>query len=644
MPENKDSAFVTDDNIYNKKIKSVPKPETSIGIDTKDTVINKVSNITEQGVVGSLDLSSIEGFTRISQRRDQIYSLLDTMAEDPIVSAVLETYAEDATEYNDEGKIVWAESSDANVAKYVTFLLDTMNVDKNVYKWVYSLCKYGDVYFKLFRESDYKDDVLGDMVSGEKENERTMLNESTSSLQEDVNIIAHSKNDKFAHYIEMIPNPAEMFELTRFGKTYAYIQADLATSVNVSNNDSLTNSYSYINYKFKKSDVNVHGPMDYVHASLEDNSSRTPEEVTLFIEKDESQADSTEKSTTYTVKRGQSLLYSAFKAWRELTLLENSVLLNRLTKSAIVRMMNVEVGDMPKEMVGPHLQNIKSLIEQKSAINTGKSMSEYTNPGPVENTIYIPTRNGIGAISTEQIGGDVNIGQLTDLDYFKNKYYGAMRVPKQYFGDTDDSTGFNGGTSLSIISSRYAKVIKRIQNAICQAMTDVVNLMLIDKGMDNYVNDFTIKMLPPTTQEEIDRRENISSKVQVTRDIMDLVADVEDPVIKLKILKELLSTITNGDVIELLQDQITKMEEESESTSSGEIPNAEGEEEGFDTSEPMDLGSDLGLTRIGGEESESSSESAEGETPEGTEEEGEEALPTPEDLGVDMTNNDTGEE
>ena len=136
MPENKDSAFVTDDNIYNKKIKSVPKPETNIGIDTKNTVVNKVANITEQGVVGSLDLSSIEGFTRISQSRDQIYSLLDTMAEDPIVAAVLETYAEDATEYNDEGKIVWAESSDANVAKYVTFLLDTMNVDKNVYKWV----------------------------------------------------------------------------------------------------------------------------------------------------------------------------------------------------------------------------------------------------------------------------------------------------------------------------------------------------------------------------------------------------------------------------------------------------------------------------------------------------------------------------
>jgi hypothetical protein len=57
------------------------------------------------------------------------------------------------------------------------------------------------------------------------------------------------------------------------------------------------------------------------------------------------------------------LLYTAFKTWRELSLLENSLLLNRVTKSSIVRIISVEVGDMPKEQVGPHLQGIKSLIE-----------------------------------------------------------------------------------------------------------------------------------------------------------------------------------------------------------------------------------------------------------------------------------------
>ena len=93
-------------------------------------------------------------------------------------------------------------------------------------------------------------------------------------------------------------------------------------------------------------------------------------------------------------------------------------------------------------------------------------MTEYTNPGPIENNIYVPTHEGIGAISTSQIGGDVDVKSLADLSYYQDKLFGNLRVPKQYFGVTDDAAGFNGGSSLSIISSRYGKMIKRIQNTM----------------------------------------------------------------------------------------------------------------------------------------------------------------------------------
>ena len=139
------------------------------------------------------------------------------------------------------------------------------------------------------------------------------------------------------------------------------------------------------------------------------------------------------------------MLYPTFKIWRELALLENVILLNRVTKSSVVRVINVEVGDMPKEMVAPHLQGIKSLFEQKANIDAGTSFGEYTNPGPVENNVYVPTRGGIGTLSTQQVGGDVDVGKLSDLDYFQDKFFGAMRVPKQYFGITDDNAGFSGG-------------------------------------------------------------------------------------------------------------------------------------------------------------------------------------------------------
>ena len=104
----------------------------------------------------------------------------------------------------------------------------------------------------------------------------------------------------------MIPNPAEMFELTKFGKTAGYIKANINTTP--SNNS--TSILNYYRYKFKKDDINIYNGDQFVHASLEDNSSRSPEEVNLFMDMDS--YDSNKNGYSYIVKRGQSLLYNIF--------------------------------------------------------------------------------------------------------------------------------------------------------------------------------------------------------------------------------------------------------------------------------------------------------------------------------------------
>ncbi len=622
--ENQNNAFVNDDKLYNSPIKSQPKPEKNIGIDTKEVLFD---NIVNAGISSQLDISALESFSNVSQSRDQLYAMLDTMSQDSIVSAVLETYAEDATEYGDSGRIVWAESVNGDVAKYITYLLDTIGADKHIYKWVYSLCKYGDLYLKLFRESE-SEDLLFKRDEEEDEDEK-----KDNTLNEDVNIKAYSKNDRYTHYVEMVSNPAEIFELTKFGKTYGYIKAPTRTPTQTQ--DNLQNIY--FKYKFNKADIDVYNATEFVHASLEDNSSRTPEEVNIFLNKDDE-----DSQLSYTVRRGQSLLYNVFKIWRELNLLENSVLLNRITKSSIVRVINVEVGDMPKENVGPHLTGIKQLIEQKSALNEGNSLNEYTNPGPIENNVYVPTRAGQGALTTQQIGGDVDVKSLADLDYFKNKFFGALRVPKQYFGDTDDGAGFNGGQSLSIISSRYAKMVKRIQNTVLQALTDAINLMLLDKGLNSYVNQFELKMLPPTTQEEIDRRDNLSSKIQIATDIMNTLSDIEDPIAKIKILKSLLSAIVNdSEVIAIIEEYIEKLEKEAKMEENPPVEEESTDDMGGTFSSGggsgmSDFGGGLQDDLLGGMDDEESADDM------GSEEssEGEETiLPSPADLELDLTDN-----
>ena len=636
-----------DSEIFNKPIQAVPKPERSIGIDTEEHLYQ---NIINTGVSSRIDISELEGFTRTSQSRDQVYAMIDTMCNDSMIAAIIETYAEDATEYSDNGHIVWAESADDNVSKFVGVLLECLNVDKHIYKWAHALCKYGDIYVRLFRESDYDDLVFNSKKDKDEDEakDRTQLHENLdtnldnkTNLVEDVILNYYSKNDKYVNYVEMVPNPAEVFELTKFGKTAGYIKTQITQQNALV--DNMTNQVLQQKYKFNKRDVDIFEATEFVHAALEDNSSRTPEEVDIFIDSDD---DGPTKSVSYTVRRGQSLLYNIYKIWRELQLLENSILLNRVTKSSIVRIVGVEVGDMPKENVGPHLQGIKNLIEQKAALDSGTAMNEYTNPGPVENNIYVPTRDGKGAITTQQIGGDVDVKSLADLDYFKNKFFGALRVPKQYFGDTDDSAGFSGGQSLSIISSRYAKMIKRIQSTLIQMITDIINLILIDRNLHSYIGKFTIKMLPPTTQEEIDRRDNLSGKVQIVNDIINLTGDIEDPIAKLKILKALLSTVvTDSEVISILTEEIERLEQEAEDMPVEDM--SEESEEDFDSSEPLNLGGgDGGGSReMASDETGTEEPSSEGDSDTDASDEsdvGETILPTPGELGdIDFTNNNS---
>lgn len=635
------------EEVFNKPIRAVPKPERNIGIDTEEHLYH---NIINTGVSSKIDISELEGFTRTSQSRDQVYAMIDTMCNDSMIAAIIETYAEDATEYSDNGHIVWAESADDEVSKFVGVLLECLNIDKHIYKWAHALCKYGDVYVRLFRESDYDDLVFNSKKDKEDDKDvkdRTQLHESLdnkhtdkTNLIEDVILNYYSKNDKYVNYVEMVPNPAEVFELTKFGKTSGYIKTQITQQSALV--DNMTNQVLQQKYKFNKRDVDVFEATEFVHAALEDNSSRTPEEVDIFIDSEE---DESTKSVSYTVRRGQSLLYNIYKIWRELQLLENSILLNRVTKSSIVRIVGVEVGDMPKENVGPHLQGIKNLIEQKAALDSGTGMNEYTNPGPVENNIYVPTRDGKGAITTQQIGGDVDVKSLADLDYFKNKFFGALRVPKQYFGDTDDAAGFSGGQSLSIISSRYAKMIKRIQSTLIQMITDIINLILIDRNLSSYIGKFTIKMLPPTTQEEIDRRDNLSGKVQIVNDIINLTGDIEDPIAKLKILKALLSTVvTDSEVISIIAEEVERLEAEAKDAPVEDTP--EESEEDFDSSEPLNLGGGSSMSGNDfdtGDEGESGDEEPTDST-DSSEESGTEEtiLPSPGELGdIDFTNNNS---
>lgn len=572
--------------IGNQAKPTVLDSTTKLDIDTNKVLMD---NIIEAGLNSTLDTAALESFTTISNARDQIYQLIDTMCQDSAVSSIVRTYTEDVCEPADTGHVVWCESPDPQISKFVNYLLNVINVDKNIFSWVYCLIKYGDVYLRLYRESDYDDPMF-------KKNSRTALNENLqetekAKLDEAVKISLHSAKDQYSYYVEMVSDPGTMFELTKFGQTYGYIEVPnnptpLDQAAYIGGTAGLTSSNPFA-FNYKSGDVTIHQADDFVHACLEDNISRTPETVDLFYEDPDVKGSGVNHS--YKVRRGKSLLYDAYKIWREKALLESAILLSRITRSGIVRKVSVEVGDMPKEQVQQTLRRVKELFEQKSAINNGQSFSEYNNPGAVENFIYHATHDGKGAITVESVGGDFDPKQLTDLDWWNNKFYSSFGIPKQYFGWTDDGAGFNGGSSLTIISSVYSKGVKRIQNTILQAITDIINLILLNKGCKAYLNNFVLKMQAPITQEELDYRENLNNRANAISSINSLFSDVEDKARRLTILKSLIGPLHLGDeVMDIIQKEVEAAEEAARKAKEAEEAEAAAVEGGEDLDFSLD--------------------------------------------------------
>ena len=561
MAENKNTSYA----VGSQAVATTLDTSTKLDIDTTKQIVDDI-------LLGSrgngINTAEIEKFTSIANSRDQIYTIIDTMAKDSAVASILKTFADSACEPNDHGKIVWCESNDSKISKFVNYLLGVINVDKKIYGWTYCLAKYGDVYLRLYRDSDYNDPHFKKDAIEKAYSARNVLTEDVKKdLKESITLNIHGINDPYSYYVEAVADPGTMFELTKMGTSYGYIETPNveSNSFGFATAGGGISDLSYANYKMKSTDINLYQADDFVHGCLEEDFTRFPERVELY----DSTKDykKSKNATTYTVRRGKSMLIDNYKVWREKTLLENSILLNRVTRSSIVRIINTEVGDMPKEQASLVLRRVKELFEQRTAYKAGDSMSEYNNPGPMENNIYLTTHNGQGNITVSAVGGDVDVKGLADLDSWVNKFYAGYGIPKAYFGYTDDGAGFNGGTSLSIISSQFAKGVRHLQTAIIQMITDMINLILVNKGLKAYLNNFTIKMKAPVTQEEIDSRENFNNRANAISSVNSLFGEVEDKSRRLEILKTLVATLNYGDEItSILDDEIkaTKQKEQEE--------------------------------------------------------------------------------
>lgn len=541
------------------KVRVVPGPteeQSTVFTSPDKSIPNQIDEAIESGK--RVDLTDLLNITTLKGDRNTKYSIFEEMVADGRIGSAVEMYANDAVQYGPEGKLLWIESADPLVTYYGEKLIKDLGISENLWSYAYCLCLYGDVYLELFESNSPTGAKPGLLLEPIRKD---------TSVRKQVNVAG----TKLERYVEKVANPAEIYDLQIKGKTAGFVKSE----TDELQSQALKNTYVYSGVVSDK--VTVLNPTKYVHMCLSPNINRFPEKFRLIREETEkitkegyidgSNSEETAHGLTFTVKSGQSILENVYGPYQTLKLKEDAVLLERVTRSSITRIIQVELGDLPESQKRQKLQEIKDQIEQQLQLNK-ESGTIQSRPGaqPTENIIYTTTKNGKGAITSVNIGGDGDVGNLEDLDKSENKLYGSLLIPKALLGADMEGSGLSNGGSLTEMNTTYARRIKRIQVALCSGIKTLINIFAISDGIGSkIVNNFDVHLTPITTVEDIRRDELLQNKIRNVNDILSLMNNIDaiDETTKLNmIIQWLTSYLSQQEIVDIINERLDEMKKE----------------------------------------------------------------------------------
>jgi len=192
--------------------------------------------------------------------------------------------------------------------------------------------------------------------------------------------------------------------------------------------------------------VNVKPLSAYEVTRLEDHDPSDPKRVQFEIDGDarNKQKDQLEDyevahfrnlSDTNYLPYGKSMLEGARKVWKQLTLMEDAMLIHRMMRAPEKRIFKVDIGNIPPNQVENFMQQIINKMKKIPVIDqtTGEYNLRY-NIESVSEDYYLPVRGGDSGTSIDTLPGLTNDGAIDDIEYLRNKLHAALKVPKAFLG------------------------------------------------------------------------------------------------------------------------------------------------------------------------------------------------------------------
>jgi hypothetical protein len=179
-----------------------------------------------------------------------------------------------------------------------------------------------------------------------------------------------------------------------------------------------------------------------------------------------------------------SYLHKAIKALNQLRMIEDSLVIYRLSRAPERRIFYIDVGNLPKVKAEQYLKEVMSRYRNKLVYdaNTGEVRDDRKFMSMLED-FWLPRREGGRGTEITTLPGGQNLGELTDIEYFQKKLYRALGVPESRIAGGGD--GFNLGRSSEILRDelKFSKFVGRLRKRFSQMFNDMLRTQLILKNI-----------------------------------------------------------------------------------------------------------------------------------------------------------------
>lgn len=266
---------------------------------------------------------------------------------------------------------------------------------------------------------------------------------------------------------------------------------------------------------------------------------------------------------------GTSILANSERIAKQVKILDDLLMVRRLTKSLDYRVYEIDTGRSSVEEEILILKRWRNALKRKPYIDPINARFDSNfDPWTFQEDLFWP-KSKDSASHVEVIQGQPNVADIVDIEMFRDKLYGSLRAPKAYFGFEGE---INAKATLGSQDIKWGRTANSLQRAVKNGLSRLFQIQLALKGIDPKIpaNSFTIGMVVPSVLEDLSRLE----AVQTTIDIAERMASLGETL-------HLNSDKWRGHILRtvlgMTDDEVEKFSDSHESPDDPDEPEAESD-------------------------------------------------------------------